>query len=857
MSSLKVLKIGNNVKREVIRYLYLGLFFAFCLLPLIFLLFNITGEDLSFVFQDSLFYNAIGNSLLYTAISALLSTLLALLTAYFLSRIKIPSAAKKAIILLLTAPMLIPTLSVGLGLRVLFGTNGLLDIMFGIQLESIGFFGLIVGSIIVSFPPTFLILLDAFRYEDKTPYDAAEIVGINKFSTFVKVTLPYIKKPLITAFFACFTLIFADYGIPMELSGKVQTLPMYLYNQIAYLYNYGRGAIVGILLLIPALSSFIIDLFVKEDNDSDFSSSKIAPTKIFNIIGLVVSILVVIFILIPEISFISLSFMDGYPNEITFSLANFVKVATETRGIGLSHFILNSILMSLFTGLFGVLFAYTTAYLSTRIQGKSGKILHFLAISSIAIPGIVLGVGYIFLFNSTNGWFYDTMAILVAVNVIHFFGSPYLMARNSFAKMNKNYETVGQSIGISKFKIFLNVLIPNSLPTLISMFSYFFLNSMITISAVAFLCNYSNQPLSILITTFEKNGNYEMQAVISITILGINLLFKGAFALGEYLLNKKASGKEGNIIMKLTRHQFSLLTYLEKNGKGHYTQRTLADNLTISLGTTNKLVKELTDLDYISATADGELYITEKGLKALEPYKVKRAIIMAAGFGSRLAPVTLNTPKPLVKVNGVRIIDTLIDALYAKGIENITIVRGYKKEQFDELLKKYPFLQFVDNDEFNVTNNISSIVRVIERVNCCYICEADLLITNPEIISKYEFASCYMGAKVVETDDWCFKKVNGYIDHYKMGGEDCYQAYGISYWNEEDSIKLRNDIMKVYNSRAGKENFWDAVPLRICKKNYRIEIKHCHKTDITEIDNFSELVALDSSYEKYPGYDQF
>ena len=249
--------------------------------------------------------------------------------------------------------------------------------------------------------------------------------------------------------------------------------------------------------------------------------------------------------------------------------------------------------------------------------------------------------------------------------------------------------------------------------------------------------------------------------------------------------------------------------------------------------------------------------ISEKGLKALEPYRVRKAIILAAGFGQRLAPVTLDVPKPLVKVNGVRILDTLLDALYAKEIKNITIVRGYKKEQFDALLDKYPTISFIDNPEFNLANNISSAIHAIDLIDRCYICEADLYITNPEIINKYEYTSNYLGAKVTETDDWCFIKHNGYIASYQMGGTDCYQAFGISYWNGEDSEKLKSDLRKVYNSRGGKENLWEVVPLRICRKNYRIEIRKCHKADILEIDNFIELIAADSSYAQYPGHEDY
>ena len=255
--------------------------------------------------------------------------------------------------------------------------------------------------------------------------------------------------------------------------------------------------------------------------------------------------------------------------------------------------------------------------------------------------------------------------------------------------------------------------------------------------------------------------------------------------------------------------------------------------------------------------ADGSIEISEKGLKALEPYRVRKAIILAAGFGQRLAPVTLDTPKPLVKVNGIRILDTLLDALYAKDIKNITIVRGYKKEQFDQLLEKYPTIRFIDNPEFNLANNISSLIHAIDLIDRCYICEADLYITNPEIINKYEYRTNYLGAKVTETDDWCFKKKNGYAADYQMGGSDCYQAFGISYWNGEDSEKLKADLRKVYAMRGGKENLWEQVPLRIMKKNYKLEIRKCHKSDIIEIDNFIELIAVDPSYAKYPGYEAF
>lgn len=836
---------------QLLRCLYIGLVFLFCLLPLFFLLLNISQEDASFVFRDSLFFEALKSSLLYSSLSALLSTLLALLTAYFLTKASIPSRIKKLFSTLFALPMLIPTLSIGLGLRTLFGINGFLDKLFGIETGAIGFFGLVLGSIIVSFPPTFLIIYDALQYEDKAPYDAAEIIGIHRFSTFVKITLPYLIKPLITAFFACFTLIFSDYGIPMELAGRVKTLPMYLYEQFNSTYKYGRGALVGLFLLIPALASFVVDLFLKEDGGGDASQTRIKSPVWFNVIAITVSSLALLLIVAPELAFVSLSFIKSFPNDMTFTLDHLKNVFVNTGGVGLLAYVKNSILMSLLTGLIGTVLAYTIAYFSTRLSGITSKILHFISISSIAIPGIVLGVGYIFLFKETNGWFYGTLAILVAVNIVHFLGSPYLMARNCFLKMNKDYEIVGQTIGVGRFRIFCQVLLPNSLSTLIEMFSFFFLNSMITISAVAFLFTYKTQPLALQINTFEKNGNYEMQAVVSLVILTINLLFKGTFFVIATLLKRKLKGREGGNTMNLSRFQFNLLTFLEENGGDKYSQRQLADKLTLSLGTINRIIRETNELDYISTASDGRLFITEKGLKALEPYKVRKAIIIAAGFGSRMAPVTLDTPKPLVRINGVRIIDTLLDALYAKDIKNITIVVGYKKEQFKQLLDKYPTLKFVENPLYNETNNISSVFAVKDLIDRCYICEADLIVSNPKVITKYQYTSNYLGAHVNETDDWCFYKKNGHIDRVEIGGEDCYHMIGISYWSEADSETLRNDIVKVFNSRGGKEKYWDNVPLTVCKKDFKLEIRDCAKSDVTEIDNYSELILLDPSYKDY------
>ena len=844
----------NFLRREYLRLISIGGILLFAIFPLLTLFFHITGTDWQYILKDVSFWDSVKNSIIYTGVSAIITTFAALIAAYMLNTSSLPY--KKLYVIFLTLGMLVPTISIGLGLRILFGTNGFLDLLFGFNYEVRGFAGLILGSVITSFPATFLILYDALQYEDKGPYDAASIMGISRWSTFFKLTIPYLKIALISAFFACFTLIFSDYGMPMEIAGKVKTLPMYLYNQFLSSFQYGRGSIAGFVLLVPSVISFIFDLLFKDQSVSEKQQKLITAEKSFNVATVVIIFSLCLLLFLPQLAFISLSFTQAFPNDLSFTVVHIANIFSNTHGVGLSAYIGNSLLISVLAATLGTCFAYLLGYLSVRKAGRMAKVIDLLALSTIAIPGLVLGIGYIFLFKVTNGMFYGTFLILIVVNIFHFLGSPYLLAKNCLSKINSDYEVIGETLGISKLGIIYRVLIPGSMTTLIEMFSYFFLNSMITISAVAFLCSYNNQPLSILITTYEKNSNYEMQSVISLIILFVNIVFRGVFtAISVGINNANERVKEEDAA--LTRCEFDLLTYLERNGKCTYNQRKLADELTISLSSVDKMIHELDEMNYINLLADNQIELGEKGLKALEPYRVRKAVILAAGFGSRLAPVTLDIPKPLIRINGVRIIDTLLDALVQKGITNITIVRGYKKEKFDELLSKYPFLKFVDNPEYNLSNNISSAVRALDVIDRCYICEADLYISNPDVINKYEYQSNYLGAKVAETDDWCFKKHKNVVDKYQMGGTDCYQAFGISYWDSVDSERLKRDLQKVYHSRAGKENLWEMVPLRICKKNYKLAVRKCMKSDIIEIDNFIELIAVDNSYAEYPGYEGF
>lgn len=294
---------------------------------------------------------------------------------------------------------------------------------------------------------------------------------------------------------------------------------------------------------------------------------------------------------------------------------------------------------------------------------------------------------------------------------------------------------------------------------------------------------------------------------------------------------------------ELTRKQFDILELMiiEKEGMS---QRQIEEKTGYSLGTVNRTIKELSDMRYVANGA-----ITNSGINAMEPYRAKRAIFIAAGFGSRLVPITFNTPKPLVRVHGQRIIDGLINACLEAEINEIYIVRGYLAEQFDQLLYKYPMIKFLENPVYNEANNISSSMCARYMLSNSYVFEADLLISNPKIIKKYHYTSNFLAIKKDRTDDWCFTVKDGIIVEEKVGGLDCWQMIGISYWNETDGHKLCNDIKETYEQPGGKERYWEQVPLVFCKDHYAVEVRECHEEDIIEIDTYRELKALDKTYD--------
>ncbi|MBS5989766.1 phosphocholine cytidylyltransferase family protein [Anaerococcus hydrogenalis] len=234
-------------------------------------------------------------------------------------------------------------------------------------------------------------------------------------------------------------------------------------------------------------------------------------------------------------------------------------------------------------------------------------------------------------------------------------------------------------------------------------------------------------------------------------------------------------------------------------------------------------------------------------------YKVKRAIIMAAGFGNRMKPVTLNTPKPLIKVNGKRMIDTIIDGLHKNGIDEIYLVVGYLSEKFQELLEKYPNLNFIKNPYYDTCNNISSLYVSRNLISNAIILDGDQIIYNDEILKPNFEKSGYNSVWTSSyTDEWLQNVEDGkVISCSKTGGKNGWQLYSVSRWNEKDGEKLKHFI-EVEFENNNRQIYWDDVALFCHPDEFDLGIFPMKKEDIVEIDNFSELLAIDPSYKNYP-----
>lgn len=507
---------------DTTKILLSAIFISLVIIPLLVMFSNMDMDSIQRVLNTPNFKDIVVNSLTVGGVA----TAISVIGGYLLARAVHRSGVKGKELfgMLFTVPMLVPSISLGMGLIMLLGNNGIITKLLGLEKGIYGMWGIILGSVLYSLPVAYLMFSDILKYEDASPYEAAKILGISKLRQFRIITLPYLKKPLISIIFAIFTLIVTDYGVPTAVGGVYKTIPVLMYEEVVGNLDFGKGAVLGAFLLIPALIAFIFDLTNKDTGNNTWVTRQFDESKSLaeKTLAYALCIFAAVFTVSPAISFVLLSFTKGYPNDITLTFDNIVSVMDKA-----ASFLGNSVVIAVFVALFGCVIAFLSAYLSARMKSPSSKFLHLSSVTSAAIPGLVLGLSYAMTFSGSG--IYNTLIILVMVNTVHFISSPYLMMYNSFSKLNMNLESVGDTLGISRVKMLKDVFLPQSLTTLLEMFSYFFVNCMMTISAVSFLSSTKTMPVSLLINQYQALSKPEFSAVVSMMILLINVAVKCIF----------------------------------------------------------------------------------------------------------------------------------------------------------------------------------------------------------------------------------------------------------------------------------------------------------------------------------------
>lgn len=528
-------------KRDTVKSVLACIYVVLVFVPLIVMLTHITPASIRNTLASPNFFPALRNSVLAASLTTAITLVLSYLLAYCTQRVQI--RGKILIETLFTLPMLVPTVSHGMGLIFLFGNSGFFTKLLGIKSHIYGLPGIILGSVLYAFPVAYLMFADVMKYEDGSQYEAAGILGISRFHQFTQISLPYMKKPIISVTFTVFSLVITDYGVPLMIGGKFNTLPVILYQEVIGGLNFSTGAVCGVPLLIPAFILFLFDALNRDKAKNSFVTHPITQKKTLTakIFAAVLCSLTGIFMILPILSFIMIGFAEAYPMNLTFTTDHF----RRTFQMGTGGYIFTSIVIALCVSAFGVCVSFLTAYMSARMPSKASSLLHLAAITSTAIPGIVLGLSYVLTFKGS--FIYDSIGIFIMINMIHFISSPYLMSYNSLTKLNQNLENVGQTLGVPRSRIIIDVLLPMCKNTLVEMFGYFFVNCMTTISAVSFLASGRIKPISLMINQFEAQMQFEAAAVVSLSILLVNFLVKLLiyfFKIRDNSVNKKSKEKK-------------------------------------------------------------------------------------------------------------------------------------------------------------------------------------------------------------------------------------------------------------------------------------------------------------------------
>jgi len=462
------------------------------------------------------------NSLWVAAVSTAIVIPLAFVYAYCLKRTCMP--VKTLFLSIALLPIFAPSLLSAVSLIYIFGNQGFLKswLMGG---EIYGPLGIVMAQVFYCFPHAVLILTTALALADQRLYEAASALGTSRIRTFLTVTLPGAKYGLISASFVIFTLVITDFGIAKVIGGQFNVLATDAYKQVVGQQNFAMGAVVGFVLLVPALAAFVIDRIVQRRQVALLSSRAVPLEPKPNPFGDMSATLYCMLVggLIVGVIGVAVwaSFVTYWPYDLTLSLKNYN--FTEFEAAGWAPY-WNSLLMSSVVAVIGTIIIFLGAYVVEKARGLpvARGLIQLLAMVPMAVPGLVIGLAYVFFINAPwnpLGFLYGTIAVLAINSIAHFYTVAHITAATALKQIDPEFESVGASLKVPVHTTFLRVTVPICTPTLLDIAVYLFVNAMTTVSAVIFLYGAHTKLAAISIVHMDEAGMTAAAAAMATLVL--------------------------------------------------------------------------------------------------------------------------------------------------------------------------------------------------------------------------------------------------------------------------------------------------------------------------------------------------
>ena len=493
-------------------------------------------------FSTPALFASVWNSLFIAVLSTAIVLPLAFVYAYALQRscMRWKGLFQALALIPILAPSLLPAIS----LIYLFGNQGFLkEWMFGVEIY--GPVGIVISQVFYCFPHALMILLAALSMADSRLYEAADALGASKTRVFFTVTLPGAKYGVISAGFVVFTLVMTDFGIAKVIGGRFNVLATDIFKQVIGQQNFEMGAVVGFVLLIPAVVAFFADRIIQGRQVALLSARAvplIPKPDSGRDNGLFVFCAVVgglIFVLLAMA--VWASFVSRWPYNLALTLKNYNFGDFDTNGWSAYY---NSVEMAAWTAAIGTVIIFVGAYLLEKTRGfAAGRALaQFMAMLPMAVPGLVLGLAYIFFFNARGnpfGFIYATMAILVVNSITHFYTVSHLTASTALKQMDHEFEAVSASLKVSLLRTMTRVSVPVCLPAVLDISIYLFVNAMTTVSAVIFLYSTETKLAAVTIINMDESGFTAAAAAMAVAIVATSASVKIAHLLITRRLNRR------------------------------------------------------------------------------------------------------------------------------------------------------------------------------------------------------------------------------------------------------------------------------------------------------------------------------